>query len=69
MSSLFKDEVLLGLEIYASIDDPTSCSLLYICAESMLRRVSHVALYTRFATITLDNQPARHVSKHLPQLT
>ena len=27
MSSLFRDEVLLGLEMYARMDDPTSPSL------------------------------------------
>ena len=43
MSSLLRDVVLLGLAIYARIDDPTSRSLWYICAESTLRRVSHLA--------------------------
>lgn len=43
MSSLFRDEVLAGLEMYARIDDPTSCSLRYTCAESMLGGVSDLA--------------------------
>ena len=64
MSSLFSDEVLLGLEMNAKIDDPTSRSLWYIWAESMLRSVSHVGfLFAYFATITLDSQPRGVVSR------
>lgn len=64
MSSLFRDEVLLGLEMNARIDDPTSRSFWYIWAESMLRSVSHVeSLCANFATITLDNQPKSVVSR------
>ena len=63
MSSLFRDDVLLGLEMNARIDDPTSRLLWYIWAESMLRSVSHMALlYADLAIITLDTQPESAVS-------
>lgn len=65
MSSLFRgDDVLLRLEMYAKIDDPTSRSLWYICAESMLRSVSHVtSLCVDLATSTLCSQPEGVVSR------
>lgn len=63
ISSLLRDDVFLGLEMYARMEDPTSRSLWYICAESMLRRVSHMAfLYAIIATITLGNQPEYVIS-------
>ena len=64
MSSRFRDEVLLGPDMNAKIDDPTSRSLWYIWAESMLKSVSHMAFVdAEFATITLDNQPESAVSR------
>lgn len=37
MSSLLSDEALLGLAMNAKIEEPTSRSLWYICAESKLK--------------------------------